>query len=562
MSQDTPQPERTRVEFSPASIRRRLFISRLFRGFALCATFFGLAMLLIFLGRLTWDVSLWFQQTPVLIQARNERESRRVAEFTDRLAKIDAEEARKLKNEPDPKEREAIQDESEIERENTRISLKEVQREVDANLRPDTSSGAIFWHFLTHGPSEEANPQDAGILYGLLGTVALVFITLLIALPIGVGAAIYLEEYRSTHWLARVIQININNLAGVPSVMFGILGAFLFVECVFRPIEIEMERPARVQEYVKRYQQLRNEGTITQELSSDSSRLVSLVVDPSGQLEKIRESYQRLVEQGKAPANPRDEKTRIRAVLDPENKLADFLARYDRLRKEKKITELAKSDHDVPALVLAAEGKAPAEIAREKAFVEPMRQAEQKASRIAIDQQLLSPPNYLLQWVAGTFRVLGVSMASRNVLGGGMTLALLILPILIVASQEAIRAVPQSLRHGSLALGATQWQTIRKIVLPSAAPGILTGTILAMCRAMGEAAPLVLFGATLYIDQLPTLFSRFTVMPMQIFVWSDRVSEAWRHNAALASFVLLLVLLVLNGVAIYLRQRSQSQTRY
>jgi phosphate transport system permease protein len=272
-------------------------------------------------------------------------------------------------------------------------ALKQTTEEMlhaGRDIRLDTSPPALLGHFLTSGPSSE--PEDAGIQPALLGSLLLALITIVFALPIGVGAAIYLEEYRYSNALAGIIQLNINNLAGVPSVMYGILGAFVFVELIFKPMESE-------------------------------------------------------------------------------------------------------------------------------------------------------------------------TIAARNALGGGLTLALLTLPIIVVSAQEAIRAVPSSLRHGSLALGATQWQTIWRVVLPSAIPGILTGVILALCRAIGEAAPLVMFGALLFVNHNPTLFSRFTVLPMQIFGWSDRPQVAWHYNAALASAILVGVLLLLNGTAIYLRHRAQSRQR-
>jgi phosphate transport system permease protein len=164
------------------------------------------------------------------------------------------------------------------------------------------------------------------------------------------------------------------------------------------------------------------------------------------------------------------------------------------------------------------------------------------------------------------------AIAARNVFGGGLTLALLTLPVVIVSAQEAIRAVPISIRQGAYALGATRWQVIYYNVLPMARPGILTGTILSLSRAIGEAAPLVMFGALLFVNQNPTPFSRFTIMPMQIFGWSDRPAipvpyqeesvEIWKYNAALASVLLLVMLLSLNGLAIYLRNRAQRSTRY
>jgi len=153
------------------------------------------------------------------------------------------------------------------------------------------------------------------------------------------------------------------------------------------------------------------------------------------------------------------------------------------------------------------------------------------------------------------------AIAARNTLGGGLTLALLVLPIVIVSTQEAIRAVPISLRHASLALGATRWQTIWRIVIPSSLPGILTGMILALSRAMGEAAPLVLFGAALYINFTPTILSRFTALPMQIYTWSDDPDPAFHYNAALASAILIFMLLGLNSVAIFYRYFVQKNLK-
>jgi phosphate transport system permease protein len=379
----------------------RAFVARLFAATALGATFFGLAMLVIFFVRLGLDVGRWFRTTPPLVEAQNERFATQVAEVRDReafmqarLRVLDSQMREELAGAPTEEAREKIRKEYERFRAKEQANLEVTAREIAAlekYIRPNTSAAALLIYFFTHGPSHV--PQDAGILPALLGSLFLGLITLATAVPLGVGAAIYLEEYRSTSWLARVIQVNINNLAGVPSVMYGILGAFVFVDLIFRPLE--------------------------------------------------------------SPA-----------------------------------------------------------------------------------------------------------IAARNVLGGGLTLALLTLPVIIVASQEAIRAVPMSLRHASLALGATRWQTVWRVVLPSATPGILTGMILALCRTLGEAAPLVLFGALLFVNQNPTLFSRFTVLPMQIFGWSDRPASQWQFNAALASAVLVLTLLVLNGTAIYLRQRAQRHMKW
>ena len=152
----------------------------------------------------------------------------------------------------------------------------------------------------------------------------------------------------------------------------------------------------------------------------------------------------------------------------------------------------------------------------------------------------------------------GAVANGRTILSAGLTLGLLVLPVVIISSQEAIRAVPQSLRRAGLALGATKWQTIRTHVLPNAAPGILTGTILAMARAFGETAPLVVVGASTFITVDPSgPFSKFTALPIQIFQWTSRPQPEFQHIAAAAIVVLLVLLLALNATAIILRNRFQ-----
>jgi phosphate transport system permease protein len=389
----------SRLSVSPSWERRRARIDRLFRWVGFAATFFGLVMLLVFMADLAWDVNTWFKVMPGLIEQRNEKLRTQAAEsekyIAEQMREVHRQMQSRLAEARTEAERQRIRELYTTQiiprREATlRETVGDFQQAL-SGIRTDTSPLALLGYFLTHGPSDQ--PQDAGILPALLGSIWLGIITVIFAVPLGVGAAVYLEEYSKRNWLAKVIQVNISNLAGVPSIVFGILGAFLFVELIFKP----MESPV---------------------------------------------------------------------------------------------------------------------------------------------------------------------IAARNVLGGGMTLALLTLPVVIVAAQEAIRAVPVSIRHGAYALGATHWQVTRDLVLPSAMPGILTGTILAMSRAIGEAAPLIFFGALLFVNQNPTLFSRFTILPMQIFGWADKPEEAWRYNAAVASVVLLLTLLALNGVAIYLRQRGQRKMKW
>ena len=144
-------------------------------------------------------------------------------------------------------------------------------------------------------------------------------------------------------------------------------------------------------------------------------------------------------------------------------------------------------------------------------------------------------------------------------LSGAIALALLIMPIIIVSAQEALRAVPDGVRNGSLATGATQWQTIRRVVLPSAMPGILTGTILALARAVGETAPLIMVGALFTARAPPGPLNRFSAMPTQIYTWAAEPSQHFIHLAAVGIVVLLVVMLTMNGVAIYLRNKFETE---
>lgn len=367
-----------------------------FGKIALACTFLGMALLVLFFVRIGIDVKHWFDVMPERIARSNTQAQIKVdqfdAETKTSLAEIQVEREKKIKEAPEKAEALTKAYQRILERTNAdRARTKEeLLANLKTDLREDVSTGSLFYHFLFAGPSSQA--QDAGIKAALLSSLLLGVITILAAIPLGVATAIYLEEYRSQSWLNNILQLNINNLAGVPSILYAILGAFVFVELIFKHYE--------------------------------------------------------------------------------------------------------------------------------------------------------SP-----------------TIAARNTLGGGLTLALLVLPIIIVSTQEAIRAVPMSLRHASLALGATRWQTIWRVVLPSSLPGVLTGMILALSRAMGEAAPLVLFGAALYINFTPTLFSRFTALPMQIYTWSDDPDPAFHYNAALASALLIFTLLGLNSVAIFYRYYVQKKLK-
>lgn len=154
--------------------------------------------------------------------------------------------------------------------------------------------------------------------------------------------------------------------------------------------------------------------------------------------------------------------------------------------------------------------------------------------------------------------VRGLQMG-RILVAGALTLALLVLPIVIIASREALRAVPREIRQGALALGATPWEAVRHQVLPAALPGMMTGTILALARAIGETAPLVTLGAVVYIAFDPTPLGSFTALPLQILSWVIRPQAAFAQLAAAAGIVLLIVLLVMNAVAIWLRNRYRTE---
>lgn len=242
----------------------------------------------------------------------------------------------------------------------------------------------LNWSFLTGFPSRR--PAQAGVLSALVGTIWMLGLVAVFAFPIGVGAGIYLEEFAKDNLLSKAIEINIANLAGVPSIIYGLLGLGFFV------------------------------------------------------------------------------------------------------------------------------------------------------------------------------RVMAPITGGRSILAGSLTIALLVLPIIIVTTREALRAVPDSLRQAGFALGATRWQVVREQVLPVAFPGILTGTILALARAIGETAPLITIGALTFVSFLPeNLQSSFTVLPIQIYNWVSRPQQAFHVNAAAGIIVLMVVLLVMNATAIFLRNKFQKR---
>jgi phosphate transport system permease protein len=173
-------------------------------------------------------------------------------------------------------------------------------------------------------------------------------------------------------------------------------------------------------------------------------------------------------------------------------------------------------------------------------------------------QNLAAVPSIVYGILGLAFLVRGIGLG-RVVLAGAMILTLLVLPTVIIAAREAIRAVPNSIREGGLALGATQWQVIWRQILPAAAPGIATGSILALSRAIGETAPLLMIGAVTYISFNPTILGPFTALPIQIYQWVRFPQAEFKELAAAAIILLLAILLLMNAFAIWLRNRYQKR---
>ena len=240
--------------------------------------------------------------------------------------------------------------------------------------------GFLNWKFMTTYASRK--PLESGILAPMAGTVWVVGLTAIFTIPIGIGTAIYLEEFAIKNRITRLIELNISNLAGVPSVIYGLLGLAVFVQFLFN--------------------------------------------------------------------------------------------------------------------------------------------------------------------------------GSRNLTAGALTMTLLILPIVIIASQEAIKAVPSSYRDAAYAMGATRWQVVKTVVMPQAVPGMMSGIILALSRAVGESAPILIISSLVWVTFVPTSpDSKFTVLPLQIFTWVSQPQEDFRSIAAAGIIVLLLILLGMNAVAIWIRNKYQ-----
>jgi len=339
----------------------------------------------------------------------------------------------------------------------------------------------LSWNFLTHYP--EANPALAGIGPAIGGTICVCLICGLLSLPVGVATAVFLEEFPPKSKLGRkvhsFIQLNITNLAGVPSVVYGILGLTLFVT-MFGWFGSTSE-PA-----------LEIGGKYYDQFFTAGEKVLLLPVDDPGQPVAT-------VQPGMKAMNSSGEWVDVTVVANRRALPSDpALAEY--------------------ALILGRE-----------------------AGRI-----IKPAPWY--------FRV----PFGRSVLAGGLTLMLVVLPIVIISSQEAIRAVPGSLREAGLGLAATRWQIVRNVTLPAAIPGIMTGAILAMSRAIGEAAPILILAGAIFITASPgNLMDGFTVLPLQIYDWAGRPQHEFHNLAAAGIVVLLMILFAFNLVAVLVRQFTQ-----
>jgi phosphate transport system permease protein len=334
--------------------------------------------------------------------------------------------------------------------------------------------------FLRSAPSRTA--EKAGLGPAMWGTVWICTICGIVALPLGVGTAIFLEEYKPKHPIASrlhgFVQLNISNLAGVPSIVYGIIGLTVFVQ-MFGVL-----------------------GNSSEPSWTIGVRWYDEYVDERGEYLRVR------VDDADAPVT----------------ELRDGMVMADDYGAVIPITIVDPDTWEMPDEVPAGTMLADAEPDR-------------------VDERTW----YYLQLPFG-----------RGVLAGGLTLMLVILPIVIISSQEAIRAVPNSLREGSFGLGATKWQVVRRMTLPAAIPGIMTGSILAMSRAIGEAAPILILAGIVYITFKPQhLMDDFTAMPLQIYDWAGRPQKDFHNVAASGIIVLLAILLTFNAVAVFIRQKFQ-----
>ena len=429
--------------------------------------------------------------------------------------------------------------------------------------------------FLTQGNS--STPEEAGVRISLVGSIIVVAICGLAAIPLGVGTAILVEEYRPRHpvllRLHGFIETNIRNLAGVPSIVYGILGASAFAMMfgLFGPMG--QSNFAIGQDWYDLYVAEDKHTYVIPRDGSAANDPESLPADPalvmytSMDLDEKAPALTWITEEDVEPIRKRIQKE----MADFTKKLKSEVAATKEGGKPR--IDLAKAQAIADATIEAGTWESdPAE------FRENLIAAIQAIDGTGFKDRITAQNRAIAVGVDAeySYRVPNTMMIGkqpvrvdqkywyylslpfgRGVLTGGLTLMLVILPIVIVASQEALRAVPGSYRQGALALGATKWQSINKTALPAAIPGIGTGTILAISRAIGEAAPLLAIGGVGYVTTTPSnLMDRFSALPLNIYKWSGEPDTDFQTVAAAGIIVLLVVLLSFNALAIYIRQRA------
>lgn len=361
-------------------------------------------------------------------------------------------------------------------------------------------------------------PALAGVRTALMGSIGLMVIVVLVALPIGLGAAIYLEEYANDGPVNRLIETNVRNLAGVPSIIYGMLGLAIFVRALAPfssglVFHVNFDAPT-IDTAVERIAPVFDD-----QISFDGVQLHSSsdLIDAA--------AARRLVDVFLHYGTPSLTMTGHSDIHDMSNALADALNTTADV-----MPVSADSDYDI--------------------------ETRGRYYRFDIAADASIPDSVYDQLIAKLLRINSFAPNGRTLISAGLTLVLLILPIIIINAQEAIRAVPNAIREASYGLGATRWQTIWRQVLPAALPGIMTGTILSVSRAIGETAPLIVVGAATFLLTDPTSpFSQFTAMPIQIYQWTARPQGQFADIAAAAIIVLLALMLTLNAAAIILRNR-------
>lgn len=396
-------------------------------------------------------------------------------------------------------------------------------------------------------------PSQAGIRTALLGSLLMMLIVIHISLPLGVGAALYLEEYAKDNIFARlpeymeaflakiplipnfvkkviiglsnfnaIIELNVRNLAGVPSIIYGMLGLVIFVR-VLAPVtsgvafgfNVEVPSDERIS------------GLITEAVDiefefNEASEITGIAFNDYVTYQQT----ETLLDVFRHYGTPSLMNTGDLTQIEAEQKIAETLGIQI-------VSEISSEALDYTEIQSGYVN-----------FAETSLSAEQFS---LLAQQLT--------------RITSFTINGRTILSAALTLSLLILPIIIINAQEALRAVPYSLREASYGLGATKWQTIWRTVLPASVPGIMTGTILAISRAIGETAPLIVVGASTFLLTDPSgPFSKFTVLPIQIFTWTSRPQGEFQFIAAAAIIVLLSLVVGLNAIAILVRNKFS--TRY